>query len=431
MGYTAGPRPSDEGEDMSRPASRIGPFLVVVVVISFLLSLAGSSLKSTVQVLFLPIADGFDVNRGTLAIATTVFAVVSALASFVIGNLADRIGAVPVLAMGTAVSGAVLVLCAWSGAVWMFIAAYGVAGAVGYTMLSYVPLGVLAGQLSGARHTGVLYAVLTNGAAVGFVVLVPLWTMMNAALAWNQIFLVVGLTFLVVLAPLSLGLLRLSAIRRPHSPAKNETVTLRAGLHATLGNRRALWLIVSFFACGVTMAFIDVHLFPHMHDLGVPKGVGSAAVAVLGVLELIGCLVAGRLCDLGRIRATLVGAYALRAASMMLLPFFAADSVVILFGALFGASYLATVVATTVWLNRVMPAGAQGTALGLLWAVHMVAVALSSQLGAMLADIRHSYLALIVASIGLALGAATIVAAQPNPDAEPVTEAGLAPTRST
>ncbi|MET1074926.1 MAG: hypothetical protein ABWY11_19920, partial [Umezawaea sp.] len=76
--------------------------------------MAGSSLKSTVQVLFLPIADGLDVNRGTLAIATTLFAVVTALVSSAVGHLAERIGAVPVLAIGAATTGGVLILCAYA-----------------------------------------------------------------------------------------------------------------------------------------------------------------------------------------------------------------------------------------------------------------------------------------------------------------------------
>jgi predicted MFS family arabinose efflux permease len=404
--------------------ARVSTFVIFATTVGFVISLAGSSLKSTVQVLFLPIADGFDVNRGTLAIATTVFAVVTALASAFVGNLADRIGAVPVLAIGTAITGAVLILCAAAGQIWTFILGYGVLGAIGFTMLSFVPLGVLADQLFHGRNTGFVYAVLTNGAAVGFMVLVPLWAFLNTTLTWNAILLGIGVVFLVVLLPLSLILLRGSARAARVAPVHS---TLREGIRATMANRQVVVLIFAFFACGITMAFIDVHLFPHMHDHGVPSAIGSLSVVVLGALEIVGGLLAGRLCDLGRIRGTLVSAYLLRAVSMVLLFFFDSHTMVILFGAMFGASYLATVVATTVWITRLMPAGTRGTAIGLLWTVHMIAVAISSQGGAMLADLQHSYGITITVSVLLALAASALAVLLPEPktastpDRSPVT----------
>lgn len=389
--------------------------MIFAVVVSFVISLAGSSLKTAVQVLFLPIADGFEVNRGTLAIAFTVFFVVNGLISAPIGHLADRIGAVPVIAIGAGALGAVLILCATATHIWVFIAAFGILGAIGFTMVSFVPLGVLADQLFEGRDTGLVYAVLTNGVAVGFIVLVPLWTRLNTVLSWDQILFGAGIVFLVVLVPLSLILVkthtRQERVTRPRS-------TMREGVRATLTNARARALIAAFIACGVTMAFIDVHLFPHMHDHGVSPGISSLSVAVLGVLEIIGGLIAGRLCDRGRIRGTLTAGYLLRAGAMVMLPFFPSTFMVIGFGAVFGVSYLATVVATTVWLTRVMPPGTLGTAVGLLWTVHMLAVATGSQVGAILADVQHSYLLTILASAAITLGAVVIVAAQPSPDSK-------------
>jgi predicted MFS family arabinose efflux permease len=388
--------------------------VVFATSVAFLISLAGSSLKSTVQVLFLPIADSFEVNRGTLAIATSLFAVVTALASSGVGHLADRIGAVPVLAMGAAVTGAVLVLCAMANEIWMFVAGYGVLGAIGVTMLSFVPLGVLADQLFHGRNSGLLYAVLTNGAAVGFIALVPLWAYLNTSLSWNQIMASLGAIFLLVLLPLSLVLVRFSA---RHDGRTRASASLRDAIHVMTKTRSIGALLIAFFGCGTTMAFIDVHLFPYMHDHGVPSTVGSLSVAVLGALEIAGSLVAGRLCDLGKTRAVLVVAYLLRAGSMVLLYFFPSHLVVILFGAAFGASYLATVIATTIWITRIMPAGTRGAAIGLFWGVHMVAVAISSQVGAILADVQQSYALTILASVVLTTVGAALVGIQPDPDA--------------
>ncbi|MDQ3403951.1 MAG: MFS transporter [Actinomycetota bacterium] len=399
-------------------AAGLTVFAVVAAAVSFVISLAGSSLKSVVQVLFLPIAEGFDVSRGTLAVATTVFAVVTGISSAVIGHLADKIGAVPVLAIGAGVTGVVLVLCGSTNDIWVFILCYGVLGALGLTMLSFVPLGVLAAQLFQGRNTGVAYAVLTNGGAVGFMVLVPLWGHLNQTMTWNEILFAVGVVFLVVLLPASILLVRYSG-KRTRQPAPD--TTLLEGMRVTFADRRTTPLIIAFFGCGSTMAFVDVHLYPHMHDHGVPTSVGSTSIAVLGAVEIIGSLVAGRLCDLGRIRFTLAAAYALRAIATFLLVFVSGPStaLMITFGALFGASYLASVVATTSWLAKILPPGVRGTAIGVLWTIHMIAVALSSQTGAMIADATGSYLAMILICTALTLGSTAIIAFQPDPDAKP------------
>ncbi|HEX5541041.1 MAG TPA: MFS transporter [Micromonospora sp.] len=390
-------------------------FAIFAATVSFLISLAGSSLKSTVTVYFLSIADSFEVNRGSLAIATTLFAVVTAVTSSVIGHLADRIGAIAVLAIGTALNGVVLLLSATTSQLWMFILSYGVVGAVAVTMLSFVPLGVLADQLFQGRNSGLLYAMLTNGAAVGFMVLVPLWAYLDRTMSWNQVLFGIGVIFLVVLLPLSLVLVRLSTKRRPAQPAAR--VSLWTAAVTTFRHPQMRALVLAFIGCGSTMAFIDVHLFPYLNDHGISSSVGASAVAVLGALEIVGALIVGRLCDLGFIRASLVGSYALRAIAMVMLLFVSNPASVIAFGAVFGVSYLGTVVATTMWVNRVLPAGVRGTALGVLWAVHMLAVAATSQLGAMLADLYRNYTATIVGSAVLTTASVVLVAVQPSPNA--------------
>jgi predicted MFS family arabinose efflux permease len=80
---------------------------------------------------------------------------------------------------------------------------------------------------------------------------------------------------------------------------------------------------------------------------------------------------------------------------------------------------LATVIATTVWVSRVLPAGTRGTALGILWTMHMLATAASSQIGAMLADRQHHYNTTIVTLALLVAAATVLVAVQPDPDATP------------
>lgn len=398
-----------------RPGIR--PLIVVLAAAAFLLTLAGSALKNTVQVYFVPMADTFGGSRGSLAWATTLFAVTCAVASPVVGAIADRIGGAATLALGTGLSGVALVGCALSGQLWLFVLVYAVIAAMASTMLSFVPLGVLVDELFRDGRKGLVYALLTNGSAVGFVVLVPLWSWLGSWASWQSVLLVVGLLFLCVLTPMALLVARASA--RAVAPAAEEgaeeaeparqSLTFKERWRLTLGNRDMRLLAVAFFACGTTMAFIDVHFMPFMHDHGMSHAVSSTAIALLGAFEIAGGLLAGLLCDRGWIKRVLLAAYAVRSAAMVLLVLTPTDTLAMAFGAVFGISYLATVIATTLWVARILPPQVRGFGMGLVWMVHAIGTALTSQLGAMIADAMHDYGPVTLGCAGVAVTACLLV----------------------
>jgi predicted MFS family arabinose efflux permease len=163
------------------------------------------------------------------------------------------------------------------------------------------------------------------------------------------------------------------------------------------------------------MAFVDVHFVTHLDMAGMGPAVVSGSLAVLGTFEILGALVAGRLCDRGRIKQTLACGYGLRGSAMLLVAFTPTAATSLIFGLVFGVSYMATVVATTLWVGRAVPAGAQATALGLVWTVHGIGAALSSQLGAVAAQHRHSYASVALAEPLVAVGSFALVARLPAP----------------
>ncbi|MBE8471381.1 MFS transporter [Streptomyces justiciae] len=423
---------------MSKPNVRA--LLLVLSAAAFLLTLAGSALKNTVQVYFVPMADTFGGSRGALAWATTLFAVTVAVASPLVGAIADRIGGAATLAVGTALSGAALVGCALAGRLWLFVAVYAVVAALASTMLSYVPLGVLVDELFRDGRKGLMYALLTNGAAVGFVVLVPLWSWLGTWASWENVLLVVGLVFLFVLAPVALLVARASgkvtsadaeAAVPDESPVR---LSFAERFRLTTRNADLRRLALAMFACGATMAFIDVHFIPLMHDHGLGHTVSSTAVALLGVFEIAGGLLAGWLCDRGRIKAVLLSAYAVRGVAMLLVALTPTGTVAIAFGIVFGISYLATVIATTMWAARVLPVEVRGFGMGLVWTVHALGTALTSEVGALMADSTHSYTPVTLGCAALAAAACVLVLASRVPPTDttaapeaPLEEKELAP----
>jgi predicted MFS family arabinose efflux permease len=399
------------GSTRSRLA--VGHLLVVTTMIAFLISLAGSALKSTVQVYFLPIAESFDQTRGAVAWATTLFAVGIAVTSPLVGAMADRLGAVRVLISGTALAGVAMIMCGLASRLWLFVLVYGVVVAFAFTMISFVPLGVLVDRLVRQGRKGLIYAIVTNGPAVGFIVLVPLWVWLGLSYPWQHVVIGVGLAFLFVLTPLALLLHAVASVDAAPDREAAE-VGLVSRLAVAVRSTELRVLALGFFCCGVSMAFIDVHLVPNLHDHGVAPAATSATFMALGAFEIAGAVVAGRLCDAGFVKRVLVGAYLLRGVAMLVVTAPVTTISAVTFGAVFGASYLATVVATTMWLLRTLPVAARGTGVGVVWMVHSIGVAASSQLGAHSNDLFGSYRLAIVLTAVLVFAAAGLTAALPD-----------------
>lgn len=397
--------------------------LAFAAAFAFTLSLAGSALKSTVQVYFDSIAGSLHVGIGAFAWSTTSFAIAIAIASPVVGGLADRVGAAAVLVAGTVLAGAAFLVCAIAPGVLVFAPVYGVAGAVAFTMLSYVPLGKLADELFRGRGEGLAYAAMTNGPAVGFVVLVPLWVWVGSMVSWRVVFAVAGTVMLGLLTPLALQIRRFSS-EAPGTVAAAATVAqigFRQRLATALGNRSFVLLALAFGGCGVTMAFVDVHLVADMNMAGMQPPVVSGSLAILGTLEILGSLVAGRMCDRGLIKLTLMLGYAVRGVAMLLFAVTPTMVTSLGFGAVFGASYMMTVVSTVLWVARLLPAGSRATAMGFVWAVHSIGAAASSQLGAYAAQSLNSYTQVSLVEAIVVLGSLLLVAGLTAPSSPALT----------
>ena len=404
-----------------RPKARGLPIgLALAVLLGFVVCLLGSSLKNTVQVFFEPMAQSFGQDRGSFALAATVFALTYAVAAPLTGMLADRIGPARVLLIGTVLAGVSLLGGAQMSSFPLFVVTYGILASCAYTMLSYVPIGVLVDRLFSDGRKGFFYALLTNGTAGGFILLVPLWTWLGQHTSWQRVLTGLGIFLLVVIAPLT-ALLQRQSPARTTAGEKSADVSLRSRWSLVL-HSAVLWRLAgAFFACGASMAFIDVHEIAYLADHHISSGVTSASLVLLGACEIVGSLVAGQLCDKGSVKRVLIGGYLLRGASMFVIAIHPTPFLVLIFGIMFGTSYLVTVVATSVWVMRAFPMEIKGVAMGLIWTAHQIGAALSSQFGGIIYDLMHSYVPLMVATGCMALVAAFLVAATPfSPQPSPL-----------
>lgn len=377
-----------------RPVLLLG----VAVTVGFLVVFLTSAIKNVIPAYFVPMANFFDVSRAEFAIGPTVFMVVYGLMSPVIGAVADRFGARNTISGGLLLAGTSFLTAALVPNHAVFVVAYGIGAAIAFTAVSYIPVGILVDELFPPDRRGISYALLTNGTALGFIVLSPAWIALSQNTDWRLIFGALGLIYLVPLALANHFLLKSPAgsDSSPSAPDKRPPIPLRKRLDHVLRTPGFWVLSASFFGCGVTMGFIDVHIVAHMQETNSSAPVISGALIVLGVTEIIGAVVAGRLCDRFPGRYILAGAYLLRGLSLLVLVFVPGAIGSFAFAAVFGVSYMGTVIATTLYALDIFDVGSKGLALGLIWLTHQLGSAASSQGGGIAFTQLGSYLPAIV-----------------------------------
>ena len=104
-----------------------------------------------------------------------------------------------------------------------FVAIYGGLSAFALAAVQYVPMGVLVEEtFKGSKNKGLIYALLINGTGLGFVILSPLWVYLNLTISWQEIYLILGVFFLVVLTPLLFVALPVSTAPSQNAAAREQ-----------------------------------------------------------------------------------------------------------------------------------------------------------------------------------------------------------------
>lgn len=362
---------------------------ITVLVVGFTVIFLSSSIKNTFQVFFVQMAESFGQSRGSFATAAAVFMLAFGLASPIVGALSDRIGPKRTIQLGLVLSGAAFLGCATFDSFGLYIFFYGVVAAFGLTAMSYVPMALLVDQSFSDQRKGLAYATLTNGAAIGFAVLSPVWVFSQEYVAWQQVYLVLGVLCLMPLLVV-VQILLPERVTQATVPAPIP-LPFAQRLKAVLGRRPFHALMLGFFGCGVTMAFIDVHMVAHLQDLHLTPTQISVALTLLGISELIGGFLAGWMCDRFGKGYVIAGFYLIRAASLLVLLVVPGVAGAWLFAALFGISYLGTVVGTSMYTLSLFGKTLKGFAFGIIWLVHQLGAFVSTQWGANMFDWSGSY----------------------------------------
>ena len=364
-----------------------------------------------------PMSEELDVSRSTLSLAVTMFMVVSALAMPFVGRLVDRWSLRGTIAIGAVIGAAGLALMGQVQSSWQVFLVYGVVYALGNSGTSIAPVVVMVSQWFVERR-GFATSVAVSGNAIGQLVIVAALASALAAIGWQASYTVLAVVNAAILLPLIL------LVVRPGPPLENAAASATSGsqaapqpltLRQALSSRPFLLLVAIYTICGFQDFFVATHIVAFAQDQGVGDVLAGNLLAWMGVMGLLGVLLAGVMADaVGASRPTAL-CFLMRIGIFALIIPLQSTPAILAFGLLYGFTFLITAPLTVVFLGNIYGPNRLGTLTGTVSMIHQIMGGLGALTGGWIFDQTGSYNAAFILMLSLSLAATVLTLAVREP----------------
>ena len=359
----------------------------VVVLVCSLIIIMIMGVRQSLGLFLEPISQFMQDGKEFFSFAIGFQAIIWGVVTFGLGILIDKFGPQKVLAFG--------IICFASGIFLMSnpanqltlfsattLMGFGLGGAGMATMVS------IAGKVAPPEKRSLAMGLIAAAASFGqFAVVLPtMW--MNKEFGWE--------TSLVVLSTISLSLLILLPLLNNTNEKNNKKEEFQTSLQNTLlfslKERNYILLIMGFFVCGFHVTFIALHLPADLMSKGISAEVAGWSLAIIGVTNIIGTLSFGWLGTKVKKPLPLASIYLMRSLTItifILSP--PSATVALLFGAVIGILWLATVPMTNAIILSFIGPKYLATLSGICFICHQLGAVLGAWLGGRFFDAFGSY----------------------------------------
>ncbi len=313
----------------------------VIIICGCLVAMLGFGPRAALGLFLTPMSLEHGWGRDVFAFALAVQMLLWGAGMPFLGAIADRVGPVRVIWVGTVLYAA--------GLAWManattpgelFISAgvligFGLAG----TGLPIV-LGAFAKLLPPSWRT-LSFGLGTAAGSFGQFLFSPLAVGLHSAFGWHAALWIFAVIVLL-LFPLALALAVPRSAPAAATAAPQQSVW--QAVREASGHRSYLLLTAGYFTCGFQVFFITLHLPAYLVDRGLSVDVGAWTLALIGLFNIIGSIAAGYLSEKMPKRYILALIYALRAVVIAVFISLPAHPVTaLIFGAVMGLLWLSTI----------------------------------------------------------------------------------------
>ena len=341
----------------------------------------------------------------------------------VFGAIADKRGSTGVLVLGAILLSLGLALTPHLTSPWGLMFTLGILTAAGAGAGSFsILIGATAQQLAPEKRSFAA-GFINAGGSLGQFVFAPLVQTVIAFAGWASAMYTLAVASLLAI-PLAFPLRRKASITSGSTATAIGDITLKQQIAVALRDRSYWMLHLGFFTCGVHIAFLVTHLPGEIALCGLSPSVSAISIALIGLFNVAGSLVAGALGQRVRMKWILAVMYASRAVMIALylmapptpLTFY-------LFAAALGFTWLATVPPTAGLVGKLFGPRYLGTLFGLTLLSHQVGGFFGAWLGGLALERNGDYMWMWYADMALALiaAAANLPIRERSPEAVPAT----------
>jgi MFS family permease len=384
---------------------------VVLTVTAAAILMITMGARQTSGLFLLPITQATGVTVVAFSFALAIGQFMFGMAQPIFAAIADKYGAIKVIFAGALLLalGSFLTPYMSSGSGLLFT--MGILGAAGAAAGSFSILIGIAAQRLPPEKRSFASGFINAGGSIGQFVFAPLVQWFIGFSGWVSAMFFTGFAALLTI-PLAL------LLREPRksgnesaapAPAAVPHIGLGEQIRDAMRNPSYLYLHAGFFTCGFHVAFLVTHLPSDLQLCGLTPTVAANSLALIGLFNVAGSLLAGWLGQRYRMKYLLAAIYGSRAvivAIYMVMPKTALN--VYLFAGALGFTWLATVPPTAGLVGKLFGTRYIATLFGLTLVSHQVGGFLGAWLGGVAVAQTGSYEWIWYADIVLALLAAVI-----------------------
>ncbi|MDQ0080147.1 MFS family permease [Variovorax boronicumulans] len=377
-------------------------YAMVRLGLTLLVMTVGSSGMYVVSVMLPAVQAEFGVARADASLPYTLLMLGFGFGGVLMGKLADRVGVMRPLLMGSVFLGAGYIATGLSGGIVSFTIAQALLVGLLGSSVAFAPL-VADTSLWFVKRRGIAVAVCASGNYLAGAVWPPIAQHFVETVGWRQTYIGMG-----IFCGLTMALLALFFRARPpalaDAPPANASnraavrdMTRPFGL--SMGAAQSL-LCVAGVACCVAMAMPQVHIVAYCGDLGYGPAQGAMMLSLMLGFGIVSRLVSGAICDrIGGLRTLLLGGLLQCVALLLFLPF---DGLVPLYviSALFGLFQGGIVPSYAIIVREHFPPKEAGARVGTVLMFTLFGMALGGWMSGKVFDLTGSYHAAFLNGIG-------------------------------
>lgn len=382
-----------------------------VLIAGCIIILVGFAIRASFGLFQIPVAQEFGWLRADFSFAIAIQNLFWGIGQPLFGAFAEKYGDRKAIILGAICYATGLVLSSYAitpgqHQLLEMLVGFGIAGTGFGVILAVV------GRAASDKHRSLALGIATAAGSAGQIVGPLLAQHLLTSMPWQSVFIVfAGLILLAMFA--------LFFMRVPPPPKAEQGEGMGKVVMQAVKDPSFIFIFLGFFSCGYQLAFITAHFPALITEMCGPVSVGSLvqsmgitttstlgalAIALIGVSNIGGTILAGWFGSLYSRKYLLVGIYAMRtlvAALFILNPI--TPETVIVFSILMGALWLATVPLTAGLIGQIYGMRYMGTLYGLVFFSHQLGGFLGVWLGGEMYDIYGNYT--LVWWLGIGVGA--------------------------